>query len=539
MANKRVFAQPSRIIGDFEVLNTGAVSTSIAIAEDDAIQLSYNGTTFYITKTFGGSGSLAEIDRASGMVTVSGITVSGSVSLPNNVITRAAMVDGAAASVIGRSGTTSGAVADIVAFSANTVLARAGDGPLAFTSITNSMIGANQITPDRFAAMTGPSVIGVVGAGPTYPSGIFAMTNDRLLARTSGTLDFVQLTAGMVPSSLVTNAMLRDSAACSVIGRSANSSGVSADITASTNDRLLARTSDAVSWVQLTAGMFPNDVVSNSILRNSSALSVIGRSANSTGDPADVASASGSGDSLFVENSVVVFDNWIRQRRNINRGFWDFEMGGTGVTTGAQIPGTPFVSTVTATATLSQANRNTTYTRNTLTPICYTAGSLVAVTLPYDTSNNGVGLPVNAGVIVIECAISLNSLSNATNEYTLQIGAANNAIADDGVFFQYLRTSSTNWRLVARNGGTTTVTTSSSAVAAAGYRLRIEITSTTNANFYVNGTLVGSVTSNIPAQVFPGFCMAKTASDGSPTFHDVDYMAYQQVLATPRSATSR
>jgi hypothetical protein len=50
-------------------------------------------------------------------------------------------------------------------------------------------------------------------------------------------------------------------AATSVIGRSANTSGDAADIAATTNDRFLARVSDALSWVQLTIGMIPDALI--------------------------------------------------------------------------------------------------------------------------------------------------------------------------------------------------------------------------------------------------------------------------------------
>jgi hypothetical protein len=46
----------------------------------------------------------------------------------------------------------------------------------------------------------------------------------------------------------VTDAILRDSSACSVIGRSANSTGNPADIAASTNHTILARIADALTW---------------------------------------------------------------------------------------------------------------------------------------------------------------------------------------------------------------------------------------------------------------------------------------------------
>lgn len=70
------------------------------------------------------------------------------------------------------------------------------------------------------------------------------------------------------PNNSVTNAKLRDSSALSVIGRAANSVGDPADIVASANDRLLARVSNALRFGQLTAGMFPAGVVATAAIAN-------------------------------------------------------------------------------------------------------------------------------------------------------------------------------------------------------------------------------------------------------------------------------
>ncbi len=51
----------------------------------------------------------------------------------------------------------------------------------------------------------------------------------------------------------ISNAALRDSGACSVIGRSANSSGDPADISAAANSLVLCRTADALSFSSLSA----------------------------------------------------------------------------------------------------------------------------------------------------------------------------------------------------------------------------------------------------------------------------------------------
>jgi len=74
-----------------------------------------------------------------------------------------------------------------------------------------------------------------------------------------------------IAADAITDAMLRNSAAVSVIGRAANSAGNPADIAAGANDRLLTRVSDALAFTQLTVGMFPDDVVTYAKLQNVSA----------------------------------------------------------------------------------------------------------------------------------------------------------------------------------------------------------------------------------------------------------------------------
>jgi hypothetical protein len=64
----------------------------------------------------------------------------------------------------------------------------------------------------------------------------------------------------------ISDAKLRNSGALSVIGRAANSSGDPADISSSSNDTLLRRTASTLNWGQLTAGMFPNTVVPDAAL---------------------------------------------------------------------------------------------------------------------------------------------------------------------------------------------------------------------------------------------------------------------------------
>lgn len=68
------------------------------------------------------------------------------------------------------------------------------------------------------------------------------------------------------PANAIALNSLADSAAVSVLGRSANSSGVRADIAAGSDDTLLRRVSSALGFGQLTAGMVPAGLVTYAML---------------------------------------------------------------------------------------------------------------------------------------------------------------------------------------------------------------------------------------------------------------------------------
>ncbi len=105
-----------------------------------------------------------------------------------------------------------------------------------------------------------------------------------------------------IANNQVTDAKLRDSAALSVIGRSSNSSGDPADIAAGSDGYVLRRSGTSIGFGTVAAaGLASNAVetakikdanVTDAKLRNSAALSVIGRAANSSGAPADIVAAS-------------------------------------------------------------------------------------------------------------------------------------------------------------------------------------------------------------------------------------------------------
>jgi hypothetical protein len=95
-----------------------------------------------------------------------------------------------------------------------------------------------------------------------------------------------------VETNGITDAMLRQSAGLSVIGRSANTTGDVADITATSDNEVLRRSGTSIGFGSVATGGIADNAVTDDKIRDSAALSVIGNSTNSTANPADIAAAS-------------------------------------------------------------------------------------------------------------------------------------------------------------------------------------------------------------------------------------------------------
>jgi hypothetical protein len=117
-----------------------------------------------------------------------------------------------------------------------------------------------------------------VTAGPSSGEQIVATSSE------GGLIDL-----GLLPE--IPDSQFRDSAGLSVVGRSANSTGDVADITAGTDGHVLRRSGTTLAFGQVATAGLANDSVANATLRNSAALSVIGNAASGSGDPADIAAS--------------------------------------------------------------------------------------------------------------------------------------------------------------------------------------------------------------------------------------------------------
>jgi hypothetical protein len=135
------------------------------------------------------------------------------------------ILTGSGLSVLGRSSNTSGQLADIVAATDTQVLRRNG-----------TSIGFGTVNLSSGDAVSGTLI------STSFP----ALSGDVVTA--------VGNTATAININAVTDLKLRDSAALSVIGRSANSLGDPADIVASANGLILQRQGDVLAFSKLELG---------------------------------------------------------------------------------------------------------------------------------------------------------------------------------------------------------------------------------------------------------------------------------------------
>jgi Collagen triple helix repeat (20 copies) len=128
----------------------------------------------------------------------------------------------------------------------------------------------------------------IVGGASGAPGRLGVGTNGHVLTVTTGTVGWAAPPAATVADDSITDAKLRNSGACSVIGRAANTTGDPADIAAATDGHVLRRASATLGWALLTTSNIAANSITDAVLRDSLGTSVIGRSATTTGDPADI-----------------------------------------------------------------------------------------------------------------------------------------------------------------------------------------------------------------------------------------------------------
>ena len=143
-----------------------------------------------------------------------------------------------------------------------------------------------------FVAGNDDTVVPVEMGALTATTGTFsgAITQGGTAVSLAGhTHPFTEVTgsiaAAQIPAAIITSAMLRNSAAVSVIGRSAGTAGVPGDIAASTDGHVLRRSGSTLGFGTLAAGAFADNTITQA--RISGTIGVgkggTGRSAVATG----------------------------------------------------------------------------------------------------------------------------------------------------------------------------------------------------------------------------------------------------------------
>jgi hypothetical protein len=177
-------------------------------------------------------------------------------------------------------------------------------------AVTNAKLADAAVTNAKLANMAASTIKGRTGgSGPPEDLTIgaslsFAGNELRRSALTGDVTASANNNVTTIANNAVTNTKLRDSSALSVIGRSANSTGDPADISAGTDGHVLRRSGTTLGFGQVatagiatfavTANEIANGAVTDAKLSDMAASTLKGRgSASGTGDPQDLTMGGG------------------------------------------------------------------------------------------------------------------------------------------------------------------------------------------------------------------------------------------------------
>ncbi len=275
---------------------------------------SFDGTTGTLVQDSG---------IASTSLVITGTTAGGDLTgtYPNptvgtNKVTDAKFRQSGALAVVARSANSTGNVADIQAVAASGAVLRESGSALGFGTIATAGIASDAVTDAKLRNSGALSVIGRSANSSGDPADISASAASGAVLRESGsTVGFGTIATAGITDAAVTLAKMANIATDSLIGRDTALTGVPESITlgsslefsGSQTIQRAALTGDVTATANSNATTIAANAVSDTKLRDSGALSVIGRSANSSGDPADISASAASGAVLRESGSTVGF----------------------------------------------------------------------------------------------------------------------------------------------------------------------------------------------------------------------------------------
>lgn len=158
---------------------------------------------------------------------------------------------------------------------------------------------------------------------------------------------------------------------------------------------------------------------------------------------------------------------------------------------------------------------------------------------------NNPYVSLGAGYHQLDFLVNIPTLATAGQDYIVTFGLGTQSSVNltgepgnDAVYFQYNRSSSTNWigASAKQGSGTTTASGGTPVAVATGYnQLRITINAAANScNFLVNGTSIGTTAATIPTNpIGLLFKIRKTAGTTARTVN-MDYWRHYIRLTTSR-----
>jgi hypothetical protein len=230
------------------------------------------------------------------------LAADGTLTISNNVVGNAKLRDSGALSVIGRSANSSGDPADISCGSASDGVLRESGSVLGCGTIATGGIANQAVTLAKLQNVTTDRLLGRDTAGTGSPEEIsvgggLEFTGSTGIQR-SALIGDVAAGAGSnsttIQPNVVSNGKFRQSGALSLVGRSANSTGDVADIPASAGSSCAFReNSNAIGCGMLATAAYANSSVTNPKLAQMANSTVKCRTTAGTGDPEDCTATQG------------------------------------------------------------------------------------------------------------------------------------------------------------------------------------------------------------------------------------------------------
>jgi hypothetical protein len=221
-------------------LANGAALSVVGVAANAA------GAPADIAATAAGNGVL----RESGSTIGWGLLASANLAAAAG-ITRGQLANAAGLSVVGNAGMAAAPPADLVAAQGSAHVLREAGGSVGWGLIANANISATAgIASSKFANSAARSVIGNAASSVAPPSDIVATSGSfGVLQEATGNLVWGPITNGNVAAGAgIAKSKLESSVGCSVVGRSINSAGPTADIAAGADGQFLTRKAGVVAF---------------------------------------------------------------------------------------------------------------------------------------------------------------------------------------------------------------------------------------------------------------------------------------------------